>query len=139
MYVAYVGATSNAWHRLNEHLVRRNSSVTTGDSPVLLRPEFLVQANWWCDPEFGTKVNLLAAELVAFDILDPILRSRDSPGKDARALASSAQFRRRVQRVLEGSPSGVLRLDAWTDLLKVVNALNKRLDKLEGWPRTKVD
>lgn len=75
-YVAYVGLAKKLRGRVDQHLVRRDSSVTTGVSAVSLNSDFVTQVRWWTHPDFDKQDILEAAELVAFDVLEPSLRSR---------------------------------------------------------------
>jgi hypothetical protein len=47
-----------------------------------------------------------AAELIAFDVLDPALRSRGIPRREATALKSDSHFRQTIQRLLSEPPAG---------------------------------
>ena len=80
-YIAYVGIAGALKRRIVEHCIRRNSSVTTGASAVSLNPDLLTSMEWWEHPSFGETVNLKAAEMVAFEVLQPALRSR---GREVR-------------------------------------------------------
>jgi hypothetical protein len=76
LYVAYVGLASNLRQRLTQHLIRRDSSVMTGVSAVSLNPDLITEVRWWEHPDFARQEILEADELVAFDVLEPALRSR---------------------------------------------------------------
>lgn len=75
-YVAYVGIGDNLRRRVTQHLVNRNSSATTDTGAVRLHPEQISAVMWWEHPSFADRVGLEAAELVAFDMLQPTMRSR---------------------------------------------------------------
>jgi excinuclease UvrABC nuclease subunit len=45
-YVAYVGLATKLKSRVEQHLVRRDSSVTTGVSAVSLNPEYVTEVRW---------------------------------------------------------------------------------------------
>lgn len=79
-YVAYVGLATQLKPRILQHLVMPNSSVTAGVSAVTLKPEYVTRVEWWEYPDFVDGYVLMAAELIAFDVLDPVLRSRGSCG-----------------------------------------------------------
>ena len=51
-YVAYVGLGSKLRSRVEQHLIRRDSSVTTGVSAVSLNPDFVTEVRWWEYPAF---------------------------------------------------------------------------------------
>jgi predicted GIY-YIG superfamily endonuclease len=75
-YVAYVGIASNLKRRVVQHLVNRDSSVATGTSAVNINPDYVTGVGWWEHSLFRERRLLEAAELVAFEVLEPVLRSR---------------------------------------------------------------
>lgn len=131
-YVASVGSTSSTRHRLDEHLIRRNSSVATGVAAVALNVDLLTEVAWWTDPEFGDREVRHAAELVAFDVLGPVLRSRGRAGSRVKKLAETPAFRRKVRRMLLGPPSGALGLVSDMALAARVSELERRVSAIEG-------
>jgi hypothetical protein len=82
-WVAYVGQGGNLAERLSQHLERRDSSVTTGVQAVGLNVDHVVHVAWWLHPTFTDDITREAAELIAFRVLDPALRSRGSPKRAA--------------------------------------------------------
>ena len=80
-YVGYVGISDNLKRRINHHLVQRSSSVVTGVAVASLNPDLVTEVEWWEDKSFGKTLRLAAAELVAFEILNPVLRSRQNTAK----------------------------------------------------------
>jgi hypothetical protein len=76
LYVAYVGIADSLKRRIVQYLVRRDSSVATGTSAVGLNPDYVIVVDWWEHPDFAERFKLQVAELVAFDVLNPALRSR---------------------------------------------------------------
>lgn len=50
---AYVGMTTDLRSRINQHLVRRDSSRTTGASVVSLNPDLVVEVRWWHRADFA--------------------------------------------------------------------------------------
>jgi hypothetical protein len=72
----YVGSGDDLRRRVTQHLVLRSSSVTTGTGAVGLHPDHVRTVEWWEHPDFSEHVVLEAAELVAFDVLEPALQSR---------------------------------------------------------------
>jgi hypothetical protein len=85
-YVAYVGIAGNLKNRIGQHLVRRDSSVTTGTGAVRLDPDHVREVAWWSSPFFDDRCRLEAAELLAFEVLNPTLRSRGVPSEQVREL-----------------------------------------------------
>ena len=92
-YVAYVGLGTKLKGRVEQHLVRRDSSVTTGVSAVSLNPEKVTEVRWWEHSDFEKQDVLEAAELVAFDVLEPALRSRGGITDRAKQLYAEEEFR----------------------------------------------
>ena len=69
-YVAYVGIAGRLKQRIVQHLIKRDSSVTTGTSAVNLNPDQVMSLSWWVHTDFDETVKLKAAEMVAFEILN---------------------------------------------------------------------
>jgi hypothetical protein len=75
-FAAYVGIGGDLRERVSQHLVKRDSSVVTGTTAVGLNPDHVREVDWWEHEGFSDRERLEAAELVAFDVFDPALRSR---------------------------------------------------------------
>jgi hypothetical protein len=75
--VAYAGIVGKLKQRVVQHLIRRDSSAATGASAISLNPDHLTRIEWRGHPSFNKTVNLKVAEMVAFDLFQPALRSRD--------------------------------------------------------------
>jgi hypothetical protein len=132
-YVAYVGSAGHLRSRIEQHLVRRDSSVTTGVSAVSLNPDFITEVRWWEHPSFADRAALEAAELVAFDVLEPVLRSRSAVSEAARALSSDADFQAAMRSVFDAEPAGGLVLPTLQEALDRIAALEERVRALEAW------
>lgn len=132
LHVAYVGSARDLRTRLIQHLVLRNSSVTTGASVVALNPDLVTEARWWEQPDFSDEARLLAAELVAFDVLNPALRSRGQPREDARLLAADAEFRSDMAPRFTHEPTGCLLVPSLREALERIAALEERVRALEA-------
>ena len=130
-YVAYVGLGSKLKSRIDQHLVRRDSSVTTGVSAVSLNPDLVTEVAWWEHERFEDRVSLEAAELVAFDMLDPALRSRGHTTERARELNADAEFCETMSDLFRGAPSGRLVIRSLEQAWRHIEALTKRLDAVE--------
>ena len=86
-FVAYVGVADKLKRRIIQHLVNRDSSVATGTSAVGLNPDYVTEVRWWEHPRFNDWNVLVAAELMAFEVFDPALRSRGRiPRKPLRSI-----------------------------------------------------
>ena len=131
-YVAYVGLGKNLKGRAEQHLVRRDSSVTTGVSAVGLNPDNVSGISWWEHPEFEKREVLEAAELVAFDVLEPALRSRGGITDRAKQLYADQEFRERMTALFNGDPVGRLVIRTLPLAWKKIEELEERLARLEA-------
>jgi hypothetical protein len=105
---SYVGLSKRLRDRVTEHLLRRDSSVTTGASATSLNPDKIAECHWWCHKTFVDKKSREAAELIAFEILDPTLRSRGSPTDEATELSQDQEFKSQMEELFSGAPSGCI-------------------------------
>jgi hypothetical protein len=129
--VAYVGVADKLRQRLVQHLVLRNSSVTTGQSAVRLDPGRITEVHWWCHPAFAERSGLEAAEICAFPVLNPTLRSRGAVRGDAQALADIATFEDEMRALFLGAPTGRFRPYTLTEAMQRIDDLETRLAALE--------
>jgi hypothetical protein len=142
--VAYVGQAGKLRDRVQQHLVRRDSSVTTGAAIVSLNPDLVRAVEWWTHDNFSDPATLGAAELVAFDVLDPILRSQGRPSDSARHRYAETQVQKEFQQLFSGPPSGTLIIETQAGLSARVESLEERLEAVEremkqrrGWSEGK--
>lgn len=131
VYVAYVGVAEALRQRVNQHLVRRDSSVTTGTAAVGLNVDYITELRWWSHLDFVQRDTLEAAELVAFDLLDPALRSRGGVTERAKQIYVDKVFRAQMQTLLTGEPAGRLVIPSLLDALERIAQLEHRLATLE--------
>ena len=129
--VAYVGQARNLRIRLRQHLLLRDSSITTGAAVVSLNPDLVRAVDWWTHDGFSDSVTLEAAELVAFDVLDPTLRSQGWPSLPARELSSKTQFIESFRKLFLGPPSASLTIERLAGLSARIQNLEARLDLVE--------
>ena len=99
--VAYVGIARKLKQRIQQHLVRRDSSVTTGVSAVSLNPEKVTKVSWREHQSFSDNVSLNAAELIAFEELNPDLRSRGNITAAASELSAKSSFRDQIKALFQ--------------------------------------
>jgi hypothetical protein len=130
-YPAYVGKASRLQIRVSQHLEYKNSSVTTRASAASLSPELIAGCQYWTHADFADAAKLAAAELVAFDLLQPVLRSLGGLSQTADALRRSQGFEEWARRLL-GQPSGEVRFRSISELSAVVRALEERVVALES-------
>ncbi len=130
-YVAYVGLAGKFRSRLEQHLVRKDSSVTTGVTAVSLNPELITEVQWWEHPEFEKRDFLRAAELVAFDVLEPALRSRATITERAKKHYDSEAFYRRTVILFKEEATGRLVIHTASDTRHRLADHEARLRALE--------
>jgi hypothetical protein len=126
-YVAYVGLGSKLRGRIEQHLVRRDSSVTTGVSAVSLNPDYVTEVCWWEYPDFAKQECLEAAELVAFDVLEPALRSRGGITDRAKQLYQDDAFREEMMAIFSGEATGCLRIRSLSQAWEQIDDLAERI------------
>jgi hypothetical protein len=130
-YVAYVGIGKGLKSRIIQHLVRRDSSVATGTSAVQLNPDYVTSVEWWEHPDFAQRHALEAAEMVAFEVLDPALRSRGVPQAKARDLYADEGYQKEMHSLFEAEPAGRLMIPTLEDALEQIAELEGRVAALE--------
>lgn len=130
-YVAYVGMGGTLKQRIEQHLIRRDSSVVTGTSAVSLNPDLVTEVRWWEHPKFTDRTVLLAAELVAFDVLEPALRSRGGITAEARNLYSDESFSGQMRSLFSYKAMGQLVIPTLQSALERIEELERRVAALE--------
>ncbi len=131
-YVAYVGIAGKLKGRIVQHLVRRDSSVTTGTTATSLNPDHVTEVRWWEAEEFMDEDSLHAAEVLAIEVLDPALRSRGSVRSKALELLDAPEFDERFRVLFEGEPTGKLEVPNLAGALERIAELEKRLGEFEA-------
>lgn len=128
-YDAYVGISNNIRSRLEQHLVRRDSSISTGVSAATLQPDHVVGVVWWIDDVFHGAAHLEAAELIAFEIIQPTLRSRGRVRAAARALFEDEAFRAQVEGIIT-TRDNIVVFPSISDLRREVDNLRRIVEDL---------
>lgn len=131
-WVAYVGQGGNLAERLSQHLERRDSSVTTGVQAVGLNVDHVVHVAWWLHPTFTDDITREAAEVIAFRVLDPALRSRGNPKRAAIELANDPAFIAKMEGLFLSPPAGAYRPPRLPELADRIAKLEARIERLEG-------
>jgi hypothetical protein len=131
-WVAYVGMAGEIQGRLIQHFVRRDSSVVTRSSAVGVNIDFVRHVEWWEHPAFQDGDRLHAAELIAFEVLDPALRSRGNPRRAAVLLSQEPEFRITMEPLFKGPPAGRLTLPMLWDTAAHLQKLEGRVEELEA-------
>lgn len=130
-HVAYVGVSGNLRRRIRQHFLKRQSSVVTGTSAASLNPDLVTRLEWWLRERFEDKDHLQAAELIAFDKLEPTLRSRGQISSEAKALAEKPEVIEEVKSMLEDDPTGSVNIPTLSDALSRIERLEDRVEQLE--------
>ena len=131
-YVAYVGLGSKLKQRLTQHLIRRDSSVTTGVAAACLNPDVVGKVCWWESDYFSDAGALKAAEIIAFDLLNPTLRSRGGVETVTNRYPDDEQFNSEMNKLISGSPSGTLILRNLEDVLERLDHHEELISRLES-------
>jgi hypothetical protein len=130
-YVAYVGIANNLKRRIEQHLVNRDSSITTGTSAACLNPDYVTEVSWFSHPKFYDRNTLIAAELVAFDYFQPALRSRGNLPEIPLEMYHRVDFQEEIEKILRQGPTGNLCIQTSHEALKRIDRLEKRIMQLE--------
>jgi len=130
-YVAYVGIAGKLKGRISQHLIRRDSSVATGTSAVNLNPDYVTRISWWEHPEFDKTVYLKAAEMVAFEILNPALRSRGATDNAGVELFKDKKFRKQFTTLFESEPTGSIGFPSLSDAIERISNLESKVHEIE--------
>lgn len=130
--VAYVGVAERLKQRIRQHIVSRDSSVVTGVSVVRLNPDLITEVAWWTHPAFAERSGLEAAEMVAFDALQPTLRSRGASQSEARRLYQDEGFYAEMSALFAAGPAGTLAILTLSDALERIAELERRVATLEA-------
>ena len=131
-HIAYVGIARNLKRRIVQHLVSRDSSVATGTSAASINSDYVTAVGWWEHPKFKEKRFLEAAELVAFNILDPVLRSRGAGTDRAQqTLKNDKEFLQLSQSMFGSEPTGMLSIPTLQNALERLAEVERRLSVLE--------
>jgi len=131
LYAAYVGIASNLRSRITQHLVLRDSSIATGVSAVHLNPDYVTEVRFWTHEKFADSAFREAAEIIAFDILEPALRSRGAVTARARRLCENPDFSNEMKMLFSALPTGYLILPTLQNALERISELEIRIAELE--------
>jgi len=80
---------------------------------------------------FEKTERLKAAELIAFEILNPVLRSRGAVNRSASQLLSDKLFYEMFRNIFKGNPTGNISFPSLSDAFERMNELEQRIQKLE--------
>jgi hypothetical protein len=132
LHVAYVGESKKLKNRMSQHLVGRDSSVSTLTSATGLISDFVSEFEWYENPKFQDDDVRHAAELVAFDVFKPILRSKSYKRSKSSELYKDEAFRVEMKNLFwRTPPSGKVVIPTLQDALDKIKMLEKRVAELE--------
>jgi hypothetical protein len=127
----YVGVSDKLRNRVEQHLVKRDSSIAAQTSAVCLNPDYVTEVRWWEHTLFASRDQLEAAELVAYGFFEPVLRSRGAPSKRAIEVSSEEEFQEEMRQLFRGDASGQLVILSLQDALNRIEKLEERVKALE--------
>ena len=105
--------------------------MVTGAAATSINPDLTSTVQWWATAEMEDPVIREAAELVAFDVLDPALRSRGGVRTSAAALAADPSFLDRITVLLTEEVNTVC-FPSVQELASRLSALEDRVALLEA-------
>jgi hypothetical protein len=91
---------------------------------------------WWEHDTFSDGTKRHAAELVAFDVFEPVLRSRGNPSLAAVELYNDPKFRDETERIFRGAPAGRFIHARLPDVARQLYRLEERVKTLEEGARS---
>ena len=103
--VIYVGTSGRLKDKLRHHFIRKDSSIKIGTIAASLNAECVDEVNWWTHESFSNRNKLEAAEILAFEIYNPILRNRRKLSESAKAELTT-NFKRSMRTLFRAKPSG---------------------------------
>jgi len=129
---AYVGIANKLRQRIDQHLLKRDSSVATGTSVATLNPDYVTEVEWWTHPKFTNRDFLGAAEKVAFDLFQPTLRSRGNIPTASLKLYEMPNFQKEMKTLFDSPPSGKIIIPTLLDAMKRIEKLENDLANLKS-------
>ena len=103
---SYLGLSNKLRDRVSQHLLRGDSSVATWANAISLNPDKTAECHWWVHETFSRREHLEAAELIAFEIFNPTLVSKESLSSPALEISRDLEFREQMEDLFSNTPSG---------------------------------
>ena len=97
---------------------------------IELNPDYVKKVSWWKHDLFTSPDNLIAAELIAFKQLNPIIRSQGNKTQ-ANEISNDEDFTNEMVQLFQGEPSGELNIIDLTQALQRIVELEDRIRQLE--------
>ena len=123
--VAYVGYATKLRQRIRHHLKERDTRID---------PDKISHVSWWLDGRFSNKDYLRFAEIVAFEVLNPLLCSRPAM-RGIQDMENLENFRSDMEGLFRGDPSGCFYPETNEKLAHCVSQLCERVRQLESQQR----
>jgi hypothetical protein len=94
----------------------------------------VTEVRWWEHERFAaaSAARSAAAEMVAFEVLEPALRSRGAVSAQAWALCEDPRFAQEMRVLLSGAPARVLVVPSLAEALARIVSLEERAARLEA-------
>ena len=106
--------------------------MTTGVAAACLNPDVVGKVCWWESDYFTDAGALKACEIIAFDLLNPTLRSRGGVETTTQRYLGDRGFTSEMRKVISGSPSGPLILRNLEDALERLDHHEELISRLES-------
>lgn len=136
--VIYAGVSKSLKARILQHLIRRDSSITTGASAVSINPDYLDKIVWYQYDSFEDKITREAAEIIAFDVFKPVIKSRGKVNNASKELSLNEDFKKEITNLFDKGISGYLKIENFETVLYKVSKLEEKInllqDKIENLP-----
>ena len=100
-------------------------------SAVSLNPDHVTEVRWWTHAALLEQDALEAAQLVAFDILEPLLANRHTVSDRARHMYRDPVFVARMMELIKEGPAGHLAIRTLDDAWERIEDQEHRLANLE--------
>ena len=119
---SYIGLSNKLRESVSQHLLKRDSNVTTGASAISLNPDKIAECHWWIHESFGTREYLEAAELIAFERFNLTLVSRVTPSARSLEISNDEGFKKQMDKLFLNVPSGYIK---FYDLSWAINKIKE--------------
>lgn len=106
--------------------------VTTGVSATILNPDKISRVCWWQHESFSDEGRREAAEIVAFEVLNPSLQSRGKITDSAKAILEDQTFTKEMKLLFNSDPAGVFYPNTFDNLTNLVMELQARVKELQN-------
>jgi hypothetical protein len=110
----------------------RDSSAVVESAPVQINVDSISSLKWWQHDDFQSRDRLEGAEIVAFEVLKPTMRSRGGVSASGQKQSTKSVFRDEMLRLFHSTATGSLKFPNIRDLARKLSELERRIDELES-------